>query len=132
MEVHLKIIGILLMVLALIHTFFPKYFNWKEELKSLSLINRQMMTIHTFFIAFVVFLIGLLCLTSTTDLTQTKLGKTISLGFGIFWATRLFFQLFVYSPKHWKGKNFETIIHFIFTILWVYLTSIFLWIGLSQ
>jgi C4-dicarboxylate transporter len=131
MEIHLKIIGCLLIVLASIHIFFPKYFNWKEELKPLSLINKQMMTVHTFFIAFVVLLIGLLCLTSETDLTQTKLGKTVSLGLGIFWATRLIFQLFVYSPKLWKGKKFETTIHVIFTILWSYLTSIFLWIGLS-
>src|SRR5690606_23182360 len=111
MEIHFKIIGILLMLLALIHIFFPKYFNWKEELKSLSLINRQMMTVHTFFIAFVVFLIGLLCLTSSADLTQTKFGKTISLGLGIFWTARLFFQFFVYSPKLWKSKKFETTVH---------------------
>lgn len=131
MEVQLKIIGVLLMALASIHIFFPKYFNWKEELKPLSLINRQMMTVHTFFIGFVVFLIGLLCLTSTTDLTQTKLGKTISLGLGIFWGTRLTFQLFVYSPKLWKGKTFETTIHVVFTILWTYLTGIFLWTALN-
>lgn len=131
MEVHLKIIGVLLMALASIHIFFPKYFNWKEELKALTLINRQMMTVHTFFIAFVVFLMGLLCLTSATDLTQTKLGNTISLGLGNFWATRLIFQLFVYSTKLWKGKRFETTIHIVFTILWIYLTSVFLWIGLS-
>lgn len=131
MEVHLKIIGVLLMALASIHIFFPKYFNWKQELKYMTLINRQMMTVHTFFIAFVVFLIGLLCLTSATDLTQTKLGRTISLGLAIFWATRLIFQLFVYSTKLWKGKTFETTIHIAFTILWIYLTSVFLWTGLN-
>ncbi|WP_189359294.1 hypothetical protein [Algibacter mikhailovii] len=131
MEVHLKIIGVLLMALASIHVFFPKYFSWKEELKSLSLINRQMMTVHTFFIAFVVFLMGLLCLTSATDLTQTKFGRTIALGLGFFWATRLIFQLFVYSTKLWKGKTFETTIHIVFTIFWIYLTSVFLWTGLK-
>lgn len=131
MEIHYRIIGILLMLLALVHIIFPKYFNWKEELKSLSLINRQMMTVHTFFIAFVVFLIGLLCLTSATDLTQTKFGKTISLGLGIFWTSRLFFQFFVYSPKLWKGKTFETIVHVFFSLLWTYLSSIFLWTALN-
>lgn len=126
METHFKVIGILLMILALIHIFFPKYFKWKEELKSLSLINRQMMTVHTFFIALAIFLIGLLCLTSSTDLTQTKLGKTISFGLGIFWASRLFFQVFVYSYKLWKGKTFETVIHIIFIFFWSYLSSVFL------
>ncbi len=85
MEIHYKIIGVLLMLLALIHIIFPKYFHWKDELKSLSLINREMMTIHTLFIAVVVFLMGLLCLTSATALIETDLGKRISLGLGIFW-----------------------------------------------
>lgn len=127
MEIHFKIIGVLLMVLALIHISFPRYFNWKTELKSLSLINRQMMTVHTFFIAVIVFLTGLLCLTSATDLIQTKLGKTISLGLGFFWGLRLFFQLFIYSTKLWKGKKFETTIHILFLFLWAYLSLIFFW-----
>jgi len=125
MLIHIKIIGVLLMILALVHIIFPKYFKWKEDLKSLSLINRQMMTIHTFFIALVVFLIGLLCLTSATDLIETKLGKTISLGLGIFWSIRLFIQFFGYSSELWKGKTFETIIHILFCGFWIYLSLIF-------
>lgn len=125
MEIHFKIIGFLLMGLALVHIIFPKYFNWKEELKSLSLINKQMMTIHTFFIALVVFLMGLLCLTSTTELIETNFGKIISLGLGIFWSLRLIIQFFGYSTKLWKGKPFETIIHILFSVLWIYLSIIF-------
>lgn len=132
METQLKIIGILLMTLALIHIIFPKYFNWKEELKPLSLMNRQMMTVHTFFIALVVFLMGLLCLTSAAELAQTKLGKTISFGLGVFWTTRLFFQFFIYSPKLWKGKIFETIIHILFSLLWIYLSVVFLCVSLQS
>ncbi len=126
MEIHLKIIGVLLMALALIHIFFPKYFNWDKELKSLSLINRQMMTVHTFFIAFTVFLMGLLCLISSTDLIETYLGKRISLGLGIFWTVRLFIQFFGYSTDLWKGKTFETSMHILFSIFWAYLSYIFL------
>lgn len=129
MEIHVKIAGSLLLTLSFMHLFFPAYFNWKEELKPLRLINRQMMTVHTFFIAFIVFLIGILCLTSAAELTQTKLGKTLSLGLGIFWATRLFFQLFVYSSKLWKGKTFETTIHVLFSLLWTYVSGVFLWVA---
>lgn len=81
---------------------------------------------HTFFIALAVFLTGLLSLIATTDLIQTKLGNTISLGLGFFWVMRLFFQLFFYSPKLWKGKQFETTIHIFFLMLWVYLSSVYL------
>ena len=131
MNLHLKIIGILLIALALIHIVFPKYFNWNKELSSLNLINRQMMTVHTFFIALLVFLMGLLCLTSTNELIDTNLGKKISLGLGIFWTTRLFIQFFIYSSKHWKGKPFETTVHILFIFLWTYLSFIFWTIALT-
>lgn len=126
MEVHFKIIGVLLIALALVHSIFPTYFNWNKELKSLSLINRQLMTIHTFFIALTVLLMGILCLTSSTEMIETSLGKKISLGLGIFWTVRLFIQFFGYSTKLWKGKKFETFIHLVFSLLWTYLSIIFL------
>lgn len=125
MELNLKITGILLIILAFIHAIFPKYFNWKQELKSLSIINRQLMYVHSFFIAFVVLLIGILCLTSANELVETTLGKRISLGLGIFWTTRLFIQFFGYSAKIWKGKAFETTAHIVFSFLWIYLSIIF-------
>ena len=126
MEIHFKITGVLLIALALVHIFFPKYFNWDKELKYLSLINRQMMTIHTFFIALTVLLMGLLCLTSSAELIETNLGKKISLGLGVFWTVRLFIQFFGYSTDLWKGKKFETFMHIIFSLLWTYLSIIFL------
>lgn len=126
MEIHLKIIGCLLIGLALLHVVFPKYFRWDKELNSLSLINRQMMKVHTFFIALTIFLMGILCLTSSTELIETNLGKKITLGLGIFWAIRFFIQLFGYSATLWKGKAFETIMHIIFSLLWTYLSVAFL------
>ena len=131
MEVQLKIIGLFLIALAIIHVIFPRYFDWKKELQSLSLINRQMMVIHTFFIALTVLLMGILCITSSSELMATKLGKRIALGFGIFWGIRLLIQFFGYSSAHWKGKNFETTVHIFFSILWSYLTFIFINIALD-
>lgn len=128
MQIHLLIVGTLLVALALIHIIFPRYFNWESELKLLSLINRQMMLVHTFFIAFTVFLMGLLCLTSSNELIQSDLGRKISLGFGLFWTTRFFIQFFVYSRDLWKGKLFETTVHAMFSILWAYFSSVFLFI----
>ena len=130
METHYKIIGTLLIVLAIIHVIFPKYFNWTTELKSISLINRQMMYVHTFFIALVVFLMGLLCLSSSNDLIETEFGQRITLGLGIFWATRLVVQFFGYSSKLWKGKEFETTVHILFSLLWAYLSVVFIWTSL--
>lgn len=128
--INLKIIGVLLMLLATLHLVFPKYFNWKKELGMLSLINRQMMYIHTFFIGLIVLLMGILCFALPEELVSTPFGKKISFGIGIFWTARLYFQFFGYSSMIWKGKTFETIIHVLFTLLWIYLSVIFLYIYL--
>jgi hypothetical protein len=58
-------------------------------------------------------------------MTTTALGKRISLGLGIFWATRLFIQFFGYSSSLWRGKTLETTIHVLFSVLWIYLSGVF-------
>ncbi len=128
MEIHLEIIGAALLLLAAVHVIFPRYFNWKIELAALSLINRQMMIVHTFFVALTVFLIGALCFTSAKELTETALGHKICLGIGIFWLLRLLIQFFGYSSELWKGKRFETFVHIIFSVFWTYMTVVFLYI----
>ena len=132
LEPQIKIIGVLFVLLALLHAFFPNYFRWQQELGLLSLINRQMIQVHLFFIALVIFLFGLLCLTSADALLNTVLGRRISLGLAIFWGARLYFQFFVYSKQLWKGKPFETTIHIFFAIFWTYVSMIFLIAYLQQ
>ncbi|MCY0978632.1 hypothetical protein PGH12_04440 [Chryseobacterium wangxinyae] len=128
MHIHFVIIVILFIILALIHIIFPKYFDWENEFKSLSLINRQIMKVHTIFIAFTVLLMGLLLITSSNELLETNLGKKIIFGLAIFWTFRLIIQFFGYSAKLWKGKLFETTVHITFSLLWFYISFVF-WIA---
>jgi hypothetical protein len=132
MELNLEIIGYILILLALGHVIFPHYFNWADELRQVSLINRQLMYVHTFFIGLVLMLMGLLCITSANEIISTALGRRIALGLGIFWLARLFIQFFVYSPELWKNKLRETLIHVVFVLLWTYLSAMFLWVYFYQ
>jgi hypothetical protein len=126
MDIHLKIVGILLIVLSLMHIAIPKYFKWSQELSPLSHITKQILYVHTFFIAFTLLLMGLLCINYSAELISNRLGRVISLGLFVFWLIRLIFQFFVYSPKVWRGKRFETVMHIIFSIVWLYFSSVFL------
>jgi hypothetical protein len=126
MEIHLKIVGSLLIALSLMHIIIPKYFKWEQELTSLSLITKQILYVHTFFIALVVLLMGLLCLSYSYELVHDPFGRVISLGLFGFWLTRLIFQFFVYSPKVWRGRRFETVMHVVFSIVWTYFSGVFL------
>jgi hypothetical protein len=125
MEIHLKIIGSLLILLSLLHAIFSKYFNWKNDLKPLSLINRQIMRVHTFFIALILLLMGFLCVTSSSDLLNTRLGNRILAGMLVFWFIRLFIQFFGFSVEHWKGKRFESWVHVLCSAFWIYMCGVF-------
>lgn len=114
-----------MILLAIVHAAFPRRFKWKDELASLSLINRQMMMVHTFFIALTLLLMGALCIYGSNELVNTPFGRLISMGLFIFWGVRLVFQFFVYSSELWKGKRFETLIHILFSLVWLYFTIIF-------
>ncbi|MDA3616511.1 hypothetical protein O3P16_16995 [Chitinophagaceae bacterium LY-5] len=129
MILHIKIAGIIMMLLSLIHVGFPQYFKWKKEFKSITMINRQMMYMHTLFLALAIFLISILCIGYTTELVSTHIGKVISKGLFIFWTFRLLIQFIGYSPVLWKGKLFETFIHILFTAIWLYFSGLFFMAG---
>jgi hypothetical protein len=128
MHLHLKIIGVLLVGLALLHVVFPRYFRWKATTTSLERVTREILYVHTFFIALTVLLMGLLCLSSAQLLLTTPLGHRICLGLALFWTIRLLFQFFGYSAELWRGKRFETMTHIAFSGLWLYLSTVF-WIA---
>ncbi|WP_223650127.1 hypothetical protein [Hymenobacter psoromatis] len=132
MQLQLELIGGLLVALALLHAGFGRYFHWRRELAPLSLINRQLMHVHTFFVALAVGLMGVLCLTSAAELVGTPLGRRVALGLGLFWLARLLAQFFGYSAALWRGKRFETIIHVLFSVLWTYVSAVFLLVGLGK
>src|SRR4051812_33234085 len=122
----LKIAGWGLLLLALIHAAFPRRFNWSAELAALSPMNRQMMQVHTLFVALMVGLMGTLCaFGSAALLAPTSLGRWVSIGFAIFWSVRGYCQWFVYSPELWRGKRFETGMHVLFSLVWTLLTALF-------
>lgn len=127
---NLQAIGISQILLALIHLGFEKRFNWKQEFTSLSLLNRQMTYVHTFFIAFTVFLNGLLCFFAAEHLvTPSPLGFYLLFGLSIFWITRLYTQFFVYKTELWRGKTFETTVHIVFSLIWLWYSLSFLFLA---
>ena len=133
LDLHLRLIGLSLIFLALVHATFPMRFNWKDELPKLTLLNRQMFGVHCFFIALTLLLMGLLCLVFPDALTlRSQLGLLISAGFAIYWLCRLFCQFFVYHSSLWWRKGFETFVHITFGFLWLYYVVVFACVFLRQ
>jgi Mn2+/Fe2+ NRAMP family transporter len=125
MRLLIEIGGAGLILLALIHAIFPRLFRWREDTKDCTLLTRQILHVHTFFIALTVFLMGALCVTSAAELLGTALGRRVLGGLALFWFCRLLVQFFGYSPALWKEKPFETAVHCLFILLWSLLSAVF-------
>ena len=126
LTVHLQAAGFLLLVLALGHGPIARRFLWREEAQRLSAFNRQAFLVHAFFIALIVGFMGALALFWPAALvTPSALGLPVTGGLTIFWAVRLYVQWFVYDSALWRGKRFESLVHGLFTVFWLYLTVLF-------
>ena len=124
LQLVIKVSGVLLILLACAHATFPSLFHWREELRRLSTLNRQMFLVHSFFMAVLLAGFGALNLFYTNELLeQSSLSRAIVAGMACFWLLRLFVQLFVYDPSLWKGNSRRTAAHVGFTLFWVALVS---------
>ena len=124
LTLHLQIVGVLLVILGLSHWFFNRYFGWQRELASISLLTRQVFFVHTFFIGLGVVMVGLVSFLYTNALLRpNSLSCAILAGMTTFWLCRLLVQLFVYDAAIWRGKPFWTLMHLVFSALWIYVTA---------
>lgn len=128
LEVHLRIAGFLLLLLAAIHPFMPKELGWKEDLAKLTLVNRQVFLVHVGFIVLMLVLMGSLALFYAEDLAAPgRLSRAVLGGLAIFWGLRLLTQQLIYDRGLWRGNFRYTAVHVVLTLLWTYLTAVFGW-----
>ena len=122
---HLRIVGAIMAVLVVVNLFVPGRLRWREELARVSLVNRQIFQVHTAFIVLILAMFAVLLLTSADALLEpTRLSRLILAGLTIFWGVRLLTQFCYYSPAIWRGDRFNTAMHGIFSVAWVYVTAV--------
>jgi len=128
LEVHLRIAGALLLLLAAAHPFFPKQLGWKEDLAKLSLLNRQIFLVHVGFIVLMLVLFGALALFFAHDLVvPSRLATAVLAGLTLFWGLRFLTQQFIYDRSLWRGNRRNTVLHIVASLLWAYFAAVFGW-----
>lgn len=117
----LKIHGMICLILAGSHLCFARELQWKEDSTKLTSVNHDIFHVHTMFIVLVLAMMGHLTFVETSKLLErTALGYFIALYLCIFWIMRLYAQWFIFRRCLWQGKRRETIIHYLFTAIWIF------------
>jgi uncharacterized Tic20 family protein len=134
--VHFRVVGVLMALLVGVNLVVPFRFRWREEMSRLSLVNRQIFQAHNFFIVLTLALFSALLLTCSDALLEpTRLSRAILIGLTVFWAVRMLMQWCFYSPRVWRGNPFNTAMHWVFSVVWIYVTATCaaaLWSNLSR
>ena len=123
---HLHAGGVVMAALVVVNLFVPSRFHWREEMSRLSLVNRQIFQVHSVFLVLTLALFSALLLTCARALVEpTRLSRAVLLGLTIFWGLRMVMQWGFYSSELWRGHRFNTVAHYVFSVTWIYLTSLF-------
>ncbi len=133
--VHLRVVGVVMASLVVVNLIVPRRFHWREEMSRLSLLNRQIFQAHNVFLILTLALFSALLLTCGPALLEpTRLSRAVLAGLTIFWGLRMLMQWCFYSPLIWRGHRFNTVMHYVFSVTWVYVTTVFgaaLWVTLK-
>ncbi len=126
LSILLRLAGAGLILLAILHVPISRHLNWRADIAQLTPVNASIFHVHNFFICLVLVLMALPCVFDPMILLEkSRAGAWIAWSSAGFWATRLYFQWFVYKASLWRGKRLETGIHWWFTLVWTSLTLLF-------
>ena len=85
---------------AIFHLMFWRIFRWKKDLSRLTFINRSVMQILNLCLTFVFLLMAYISFFNTSELIQTNLGKTLLVGFSLFWFLRMIEQIIFFGIRN--------------------------------
>ncbi len=106
MELLIKAGGIYNIVIVIFHLLFWRIFNWKEDLRSLSFLNRAIMQVLNLSLTFAFVIFSYISLVHTKELISTSLGQSL-LGFiALFWLARSVEQVVFFKLKNWRSIAF--------------------------
>lgn len=126
LTLHLQLVGVMMFIIVLLNFGVWKRFGWRQEIQRLSLLTRQVFIVHSYFIMLSVAGFGAVSLFYPQTLLEPGLlARLVLIFLAIFWGSRLVMQWCVYDWSLWRGDRFNTFIHFTFTGVWIYFTTVY-------
>jgi hypothetical protein len=102
----IKIGGLFNLALAIFHLLFWQLFNWREDLRSLSYLNRGIMQALNLTLTFVFIAFAYLSLVHTYELYLTTLGRSLLLSISVLFMLRALMQVVYFRLTHWGSTVF--------------------------
>ena len=105
----------------------PKALNWKETLKPLPKLMRQMFWVYGWFIVLMIISFGTITLVHTETLATagTPIARWVSGMIAIFWGVRLIVQFFIFDATPFLTNWFYKLGYHGLTVVFIFLTAVY-------
>lgn len=100
MEVLIQAGGVYCLGFVVFHLLFWRIFSWREDLRSLSFLNRAIMQVLNLSLTFVFAIFGYVSLAHTRELLETPLGRSLLALIALFWLWRAIQQPLFFGLRH--------------------------------
>jgi len=91
--------GVFNLGFAVFHLLFWRLFHWKEDLASLTRLNRGVVQILNLCLTFGLLAMAYVSFFHRSELVETDLGKAILVAFSLFWFLRMIEQIAFFGFK---------------------------------
>jgi hypothetical protein len=106
MELLIKLGGVYNIVLVIFHLLFWRLFDWENDLRKLSFLNRAIMQVLNLSLSLVFIMFSYISLAHTHELLSTSLGHSLLILMTLFWVARSIEQIVFFKLNHWGSVAF--------------------------
>ncbi len=100
METMIEAGGVYSFAFAVFHLLFWWLFNWREDLRSLSFLNRCIMQVLNLSLTFAFVIFAYVPMVHTRELLVTPLGNSLLMLIALFWLARAVEQVVFFKLRH--------------------------------
>ena len=91
--------------LVVFHLMFWKLFRWREDLASLTHVNRSVMQILNLRLTYVFLVMAFVLFAFQAEIMTTSLGQVLLIAFSIFWFMRSAEQVIFFGFRNWISNS---------------------------
>ncbi len=93
--------GVFNAAFAVFHLFFYRIFNWREDLRTLTFVNRGIVRVLNLCLAMAFVIFAYVSLVHTDELLTSALGTALMAAIALFWMARALLQAGVFGLRRW-------------------------------
>jgi hypothetical protein len=92
--------------LIMFHLLFWRIFDWEQDLKRISFLNRATMQVLNISLTLSFIIFSYISLVHATGLLTSSLGHSLLMLIALFWLARAIQQIVFYRLRHWASWAF--------------------------